>query len=850
LTDDAAFSDEDEGAEEAWPDWLAEDEEEAPSSEASESDVAPPDEDLPDWLSGIMMDSEAPESGPEEAAPAPEPASEEEEDFAPSELPDWLVGLSEEEETEEMEGVEEEAEATEEIEPMAPDELPDWLSGISGAPEEEAPAAASSMEPTPTEPEEEEEPDWFAGWEEEAEEEEEIAEAPAPTLEEDFEAETRAPAPEASASYPDWLTADAVDVGSAPPPQPQPDWLHQHAVETPAPGPSQELPPWLLQHTAEGPSVGAPSAPAELEEKEAAAAEQPPEPAEEMPDWLRGMAEEKVEAAPAPEPEPQPEEEEGEMPDWLRGMAEEKVEAAPAPEPEPQPEEEEGEMPDWLRGMAEEEVEAEAIPVPEPEPKEEEGEMPDWLRGMAEEEVEAEAVPAPEPEEEPAMSKGDMELTLEDVDTSDIVEGEVPSWLQSLQPGAEGAAEEMPEEESLVRASVPDWVQDLRPPGTGPLPGSGPLPRGEGAAEEAEEIPEGEFIEFEIPESAEGLARAEIPDWVKELRPRVSTVEEKSPTPTQPPAGSGPLAGLPNIIPPADVIDMPEDFEAQPRPEFSEEMVEQAQLWQELLEQPRSIERPVAQKREIAGAGTTVLRLFVTVVLVLSALIVILGLSPLDMTHITASPSAGVPALNETIDALAPGDSVILAVEYGAAEAGEMRLMAETLLDHLQTQEVDILAVSTLPDGAGIVNGLLASKSITNQLAAGEAYLPSGSYGVARFLGAERDTSPALLLVLSARSKRLRWWIEQNAVADQIKMGAGVSASVGPWAMPYLQDQETIEGWLVGYPDIVSYRAVRGLPNGIYIRLLGALMFTHWGAFVLLILGAMFSLVAGRKRIG
>ncbi|MFP4396323.1 MAG: zinc ribbon domain-containing protein, partial [Anaerolineales bacterium] len=87
LTDDAAFSDTDEGTSEAgddaWPDWLADEQEEEPSAAPSalDSDIAPSDDNLPDWLSGIMMDSDMPEA--EETAPASEP----EEDFAPSELP-------------------------------------------------------------------------------------------------------------------------------------------------------------------------------------------------------------------------------------------------------------------------------------------------------------------------------------------------------------------------------------------------------------------------------------------------------------------------------------------------------------------------------------------------------------------------------------------------------------------------------------------------------------------------------------------------------------------------------------------------------------------------------------------
>jgi tetratricopeptide (TPR) repeat protein len=127
------------------------------------------------------------------------------------------------------------------------------------------------------------------------------------------------------------------------------------AAQPEAAQPAEELPDWLKGMAAEAPTVAQPEA---------------AQPAEELPDWLKGMA---AEAPTAAQPEAaQPAEE---LPDWLKGMA---AEAPTAAQPEAaRPAEE---LPDWLKGMA-----AEAPTAAQPEAAQPAEELPDWLKGIVEE---------------------------------------------------------------------------------------------------------------------------------------------------------------------------------------------------------------------------------------------------------------------------------------------------------------------------------------------------------------------------------------------------------------------------------------------------------------------------------
>lgn len=841
---------------EEFPDWLSsiwgEEEDELPDEPAAQratpeatdtADVVEQDEDaLPDWLSGLPGDEEAAEPEPDD-----------EESLAPSELPAWLSGLNEDDEAESPAAppsASEADETAEDEEAVAPGALPDWLGGVEAQP---SPPTAEAAAPAPeTAALDMDLPDWLLA----------TADATQPQPQSSSEApdwlfadadEDPFPEPEAVDSLPDWLSGTSPE-GSEPEPQPEP---------APEPEPEEADEDWMGGLLSEEPASEAPETPEEAEEAVA------PEAAE-LPDWLTGMEdEESPETTPA---EAQPETEDEPTPDWLSGLMEEGPEAAPveaAPE-EAVPEEAEADIPAWLSGLAGDEGALEEAQAPD--------EMPDWLSGIESEEAPAfeeavsgqeapapselpdwlsdvegapEEAPEPEIEAQPSAEpppEAEAPPEAEPPPTAPEPEpeaapaaGELPDWIQDLGPGAEeaGAAEEVPAED-LARAELPGWLQGLRPPGTGPLPS----------------LPEDRAEVTAAAEEAGGLAPAEIPEWVRQLRP-APTPEGEAPAekaaPMEPAEQAGPLAGLPGALPSSPIVDIPEAYQPVSQPAFPDDVVEQAKLWQQLLEQPRSVERPIAQRRARRGAGTLAAR-WITVLLLIAVTVVgLVGvLGEPGLAQAVLKPR--VMGLRESIEGLQAGDTVIVAVEYGPAEAGEMTPIANALLEHLQEQDVDVISVSSLPEGAALIPGLLRTSAISNAWGLDRsAYLPGRYNGIGLFLSEPLAQDADLLLIVAARADRLRWWVEQNLASPRaqgrapLPMNAGVSASIGVLTAPYLETP-SVEGWLVGLSDMVAYQEDRGQPrDDALARQLDSLMFAHWVALGLILCGFVYYLISGRK---
>jgi hypothetical protein len=834
------------------PDWLsgldAETEgEEAEVPTTSSEPVTSADDELPDWLSGLS----------EEPGPAAQNANEPEEEIAPTneeDLPDWLAGLSP------AEGTEVEAfapsgapEASAEDESLEDEALPEWLRG-GEEPEEPAP------EPPPAA--ESELPDWLQGAAPESAEEygqEEIADGELPDwLGGSVPSSQETFAEEAEEELPDWLSGTPAsqepESAEAYGAEELPDWLSGSASEPEDAFEDEgELPDWLAGSALEEEPPAAVERGAAREEDAAQATLQ----GEEGPDWLADLE------APSEE-EPRAEVEE-ELPDWLRGLEEPPQAAVEEPEAAPAPAED---LPGWLSDLeppaeavesvsplgadypAEEEGAqapldaSEALSLPEAEEAEpaaeEEGEgaLPDWLRDIAPppdsvapsrsvnaflgEEEEDAAEPAPE--RQPAPEEEDVFEGAKSLE-----ETEIPEWLKSLSPG-ESEADYEPPAEGIAFAEMPSWLQGLKPPGTGPLPQTGPLSESEVARAE-----EG------------GLARAEIPEWVKELRPTGEVSEEVAVFEAgerEPAVVEGPLAGLEGVLPALGLIDVPADFTVQRAPPLPESTVEEAQLWQHLLEQPRGRERPVARARqEQPGWQEVLLRLIILFMISVAAVLAIWELLPGVWTR--APQMRGVEVLATALDTHASGDSVILAVEYSTAYAGELDAVAMALLDQLEEQGVQVYAVTTRSEGRALIERLFTERE---DLLAGEnTYLPGGAAAIVPFM---QSVEAERLIVVGGQASRLRWWVEQNATlgAERLPMSMGMSAAASPFMTPYLYAWD-IEGWVVGYAGVASYQEVQGLPPTDEItRPLHGLMFSQWGAALLILLGSLYYLITGKRR--
>jgi hypothetical protein len=536
----------------------------------------------------------------------------------------------------------------------------------------------------------------------------------------------------------------------------------------------------------------------------------------------------------------------GDLPDWLSGMQAEGPDAEPAAVSAELPEsleEQEEDLPNWLEELKPTETPEErpASPIQETEPSP----LPDQEEGIDEIETKPEEEEAPgliqeKPPEPPKRGKA-APISMGE-EPEDVGESEIPEWLRDLGPAPVKSEEvsKAPAPEGLEQADLPSWLSNLQPPGTGPLPKHGL------SEEEIEELTE------------KGLVRAEIPEWVEDLRPTGEATEITRTVDVEPeaiiePEVEGPLSGMQNALASRPLVDMPADFQLALRLEPPDHLVEEAQLWQELLERPPSEEHIVREKPAGTRWPESLLRAGLLLVLCAAVVAVIWGFLPDTLFSQPTQPN--VTSLVSTVDTLQAGDTVALVLEYGPAEAGEMHSLTEATLDHLLARKAQVQVLTTVPVGEALIQErldwaeetILADEPSTVE---NLGYWAGGSSGVANFLAStSNDEKSDLLLIIAARPERLRWWIEQNtALGDAARpLGVAVSASAGPMARPYLQSTE-VDGWLVGIRGAAAYWEARGMPNINVTRQANAVTFTQWVAAGLILIGTGASLIFRKRK--
>jgi chitodextrinase len=788
------------------------------------------DEQVPDWLSELHPEAQADEPTP----PTTEIPEEREEPTG------WLDELRSSVTGEEPSPTADEAEEEElpawltELQPDAgeaeEEESPAWLAELQPeageAEEEESPSWLTELQPEAGEAEEEEAPDWLAELQSEAKEEE-------PSLVAGEAEEEEEPA---------WLAELQSEAGEAEEEE-APAWLTELQSEAKEEEPSltageaeeEEAPAWLTELQ---PEVG------EAEEEEAPAwlAELQPEVEEEEPSLTAGEAEE--EEAPAWLAELQPEAgeaEEEEAPAWLAELQPEAEEEEPSLTADKAEEEE---APAWLAELQSEAEEEEPDLTPtafeleqisdqvsdlEPSPAEEEpisaipeteaGEIPDWLAELQPPAIEV------EPEPEPPVLE-------------DVAEETTADWLAQLlgsSPEEEPLLETL-DEEARPAEAAPDWVAELQ------------VEAPEETTLADEEIPEdAESADWLVtptpsPEEAESLARAEIPAWLMALKPSELREEgedqDQVPSAEEPVEGTGLLAGLHGTLPAEMLI-------AQPRAASPAEALgappadtPQARLFADIVGRP-----PVAAPKEIvsppARALALIPRLIIFVALIAAVSLPLLLQEPLFPRTISAAPVT--EDMYDTIERLDSNASVLVAFDYDPSTSGEMNTLAQALVGHLMDRGVKVVVVSLLPAGPATAQSVLDSLAAERSDYADSygsryanlGYLPGQATAV-RLMGLSLQTALPrdfqgtqvnelsamedldriqefdLVVELAATQETLRWWIEQARMPYDIPLGAGVSASIDPFARPYYEtDSQQLVGMVSGVPGAATYEALR-----------------------------------------
>jgi hypothetical protein len=356
-------------------------------------------------------------------------------------------------------------------------------------------------------------------------------------------------------------------------------------------------------------------------------------------------------------------------------------------------------------------------------------------------------------------------------------------------------------------------------------------------------VDEDELPEWLVPAQemeGEGLARAEIPDWLLALKPSelregepLEEVDEIKVAVEE----TGLLAGLSGTLPAEVLIVQPR---AAAPPAEAVEVVDDAhaRLFAEIVGQPPAV-APAVLEQPRANLMAMLPRWIVYIVLLgVVALPILLGKPLLPRT--AAPVPAMVSGLYDSIASLDADAPVLVAFDYDPTTSGEMDVVAQAIVGHLMDQEARIAAVSLLPAGPPTAQNLLdrmASERADYADSYGQRYvnlgfLPGQASAVWRMgqsmegalpqdlMGTPQAELPAvegisslsdfdLVIELAANQNTLRWWVEQAVAPHDIPLGAGISAAIEPSARAYYEtDPQQLVGLVAGISGTASYESL------------------------------------------
>lgn len=519
------------------------------------------------------------------------------------------------------------------------------------------------------------------------------------------------------------------------------------------------------------------------------------------------------------------------------------AEAAPEPEPEPEADNWSNEpffaetavnedLPDWLEQLDEpQEAEEPAFTDSANE------ELPDWIASMR-------------PGE--GIIGSELPGVFTDIDLRDTLEGipeelagaELPDWLQGAP--LEGSALPVSEAKTETPMDIPDWLQpDANEPGQAKAvkPASEPVSSGSSRQEWRsllDELPP-------LTPLAQSLAKAEIPEWVQQLKPPELTGQIPR-EPEGPAEVSGPLKGMHGIVPIEPVIARPRAATLPTPYVTTPEQQQQVALLKQLAQE---MPNTVTTLLEKPAYDTAVwLRISLALLLFLALLAGLLG--P-NLVATNAEVPANVQAVEAAV-AAAAGQPVLLAIEYTPAMAGELSPQAKLLLAQLAANGSPVLVTSQYAAGTAVANSLTTEQTIQYI-----GYLPGEGIGLRQLgdclagrqlceqlNGRMLDTDiqanlsqTALVIVLTGDRDNLVNWIEQiGAVATELPLVVGVTQALTPLANSYAAAGQ-LDGLLGGTPDTAVYEQLANMPDGPAQTQLNAQIYGQLLAGLLLLIGLL-----------
>ena len=207
-------------------------------------------------------------------------------------------------------------------------------------------------------------------------------------------------------------------------------------------------------------------------------------------------------------------------------------------------------------------------------------------------------------------------------------------------------------------------------------------------------------------------------------------------------------------------------------------------------------------------------------------------------------PAAVFPSAKNAyafIEVLPPDARVLVAWDYDPATQGELRLLAQPILYHLQRRNITTTFVSLTPFGPNMAADTLAYNMLHEPAIASHAplpvqlgYLPGEEVALRSLVHSPIRTSnrPAytaqalqldptatltqtvhLVIEFSSDFGRTQAWVEQVAARSQVPLVVAASAAVAPMLRPYEQTGQ-IRALLSGYGDALAYEHMLGIQRG------------------------------------
>lgn len=722
-----------------------------PEESIPEEALIHPKEGTPDWLSDLRQEGGEEDSSAgvqEEESELPQQPS-----FDSEESSDWLSRLGEQAEsspgTESPDSISD-LDWSAEYQSSGEEEAPDWLSGLRPRGEE---VPEGEWEAEGESGLEADESDWLqrihqgeeqpVSQDAEEEQEEQGAEKDA-GLPADLGAEE--PFSEYEKDL-DWLGAPEQEAGSENEPEELPDWLRQAAPfeEEPEPEPAAEgeLPDWL----------------AELSEEPSSGSEAPME-------WQMETTPDEEE--PAPEPTAAQEE----LPDWLAESSE-----GPSLETETPP--------DWL--VEAEQTEGE--PPLEPVTAEEGQAVPEWLSSE-------ESEPLRHLVED--VEEGDLQAAeiaplepVEEEDLSGILSEELPvDWL-SAEPAEEEQGEGEEAEPELVQAEIPSWLEAMRP-----------------IEDAAPSIPVEEEDEERV-ESAGPLAGL---SGVLSAEPEVAKVQK-------PPTYSIKLQVSESQRARVDVLRNMLAEEGKPQPIARPAVISSQHIlrWAIALVLFLAVLWPVITGSQQAplptySPGTAAVNQVINQLPGQARVLISFDFEPALSGEMDAAASAVVDHL------MLRGAYLTLVSTSPTGPIVAERFLAVTQSDHNYASDEQYVNLGYIPGGAA---GLLSfaespQRILPYSLDGMAAWEGQDRPALPPLQGIQRLSDFSLVMVITANPTIARTWVEQvqpflDGEASPTPLVMVLSAQAGPLVQPYYQaNPRQIQGLVTGLRDGAAYANLTG----------------------------------------